>query len=395
MTNAFTNHISRQLFSLICLVTFFSSLSLSTLIFLSALLNEQGFSQQAIGSVLSAPLIPALIALFSAGAFLQRISCIQLMIISQALMVLGFIGTEYTLSSTLATLIFRGLIGFGAGLYFSASTIYVRGLLSGPKTVYFFGIYASMFPLPNAFGPIIAQWYFQNHGASGFFLYMALPGLLALLALIALHLSRKRVAPPTQATTVHWQSYFQVLCARKFHALAFGIFSIGLLWGFVTGYMALYLTQHYLLVGLFFLPMSIALFGSRFGLLRLLGGFSRHTLVACSFGFMACAFTLVLSSNNPISIIAAGICFGIGYSLGFPILSIWVSDIFDIDQRPIALSIFNASFYCGIFGIPGLIGFLDLSLDSFYPLLFLIVLAIGMATFFSIAFRSQRQRGQA
>jgi MFS family permease len=174
-----------------------------------------------------------------------------------------------------------------------------------------------------------------------------------------------------------------------------GIFSIGVLWGFVTGYMALYLSQHNFSVGLFFLPMSLALFGSRFGLLGILSGFSRPVLVACSFVLMACAFALVLNLHSPIPIILAGICFGFGYSLGFPILSVWVSDSFDIDQRPIALSAFNASFYCGIFGVPSLVGYLALPPNSSYPLFLLMALSIGMGVFFSIAFRNQIQRRQA
>ena len=395
MTSAFANNSSRRLFSLLCLVTFFGSLSLSTLIFLSTLLNGQGYSQHTIGSVLSAPLIPTLIALFSAGAILQRISCIRLMIISQALMILGFVGIEYALSSGLLTTIFRGLIGFGSGFYFSASMIYARSLLSGPKTIYFFGIYASMFPLPNAFGPIASQWYFQNHGSDGFFLYMALPGLLALLGLIFLSIFFKEFDRSTKTATVHLRSYYQILCAKQFHALGLGIFSIGVMWGFVTGYIALYLSQHNFSVGLFFLPMSIALFGSRFGLLGLLSRFSRPILITSSFGLMACAFAFVLSPNSPISIIVAGVCFGVGYSLGFPILSVWASDSFDIDQRPIALSAFNASFYCGIFGVPGLIGFLAFPPNSSYPLFLLMALAIGMGVFFSIAFGNQMQRRKA
>ena len=159
--------------------------------------------------------------------------------------------------------------------------------------------------------------------------------------------------------------------------------------------MALYLSQDNFSVGLFFLPMSLALFGSRFGLLGILRGFSRPILVACSFGLMACAFALVLSLHSPIPIILAGTCFGVGYSLGFPILSVWVSDSFDIDERPIALSAFNASFYCGIFGIPSLIGSLALSPNSSYPLFLLMVLAMSMGVFFSVAFRNQMQRRQA
>ncbi|MBT8561291.1 MFS transporter [Polynucleobacter paneuropaeus] len=395
MTSAFANNSSQRYFSLLCLVTFLGSLSLSALIFLSALLNEDGYSQQAIGSVLSAPLVPTLIALFSTGALLQKISCIRLMIISQALMILGFIGLEYALSSSFLSTIFRGLIGFGSGFYFSASMIYVRSLLSGPKIIYFFGIYASMFPLPNAFGPIVAQWYFKNHGSDGFFLYMALPGLLALLTLIALSIIFKEFDRSSKPAAIRLHSYYQILCAKRFHTLGLGIFSIGVLWGFVTGYMALYLSQHNFSVGLFFLPMSLALFGSRFGLLGILSGFSCPVLVACSFVLMACAFALVLNLHSPIPIILAGICFGVGYSLGFPILSVWVSDSFDIDQRPIALSAFNASFYCGIFGVPSLIGLLALPPNSSYPLFLLMALAIGMGIFFSIAFKNQVQGRQA
>ena len=47
MTSAFANNSSQRYFSLLCLVTFFGSLSLSTLIFLSTILNEEGYSQQA------------------------------------------------------------------------------------------------------------------------------------------------------------------------------------------------------------------------------------------------------------------------------------------------------------------------------------------------------------
>jgi MFS family permease len=194
---------------------------------------------------------------------------------------------------------------------------------------------------------------------------MALPGLLALLTLIALSIIFKELDCPSKTVATRLHSYYQILCAKKFHALGLGIFSIGVLWGFVTGYMALYLSQHNFSVGLFFLPMSLSL------------------------------FALVLSLHGPLLIILAGICFGVGYSLGFPILSVWVSDSFDIDQRPIALSAFNASFYCGIFGVPSLIGYLALPPNSSYPLFLLMALAIGMGVFFSLAFKNQVQRRQA
>lgn len=379
MTSSFAGDLSRLTFFSLCLITFLGSLSLSTLVLLSVLLNVEGHSAESIGIILSSPLAPTLIALFSAGGILKKISCIQLMTIGQGLVVLGFIGMEFNISSVLTATVLRSLIGFGAGLYFSASMIYARTLLTGKKTIYLFGIFASMMPLPNAFGPIIAEWYFQGYGLKYFFLYMALPALLAFIGLIAL---LRLGGAPVKTASINVKSYFQVLGSKKFQCLTFGIFAIGLLWGFVIAYISLYFSRHHLAVGLFFFPMSITLFCSRFGLLGILNNFSNNYLVACSFGLMAFAFILILNIHSPFSLIFSGLIFGLGYSLGFPILGVWVSDIFESDRRPIAMSLFNASFYSGIFGIPFLLGLLSIEPSSNYSFILLIILAVCMTLFF-------------
>lgn len=392
MTKSFANDLDRHLFGALCLSTLVGSLTVSTLAFFSTLLNARGYSEQAIGLILSAPLIPTLVALFGAGAVLRKISCIQLMVIGQGLVILGFLGIDYSLDSPLVVAALRGLIGLGVGFCFSASTIYVRNLLIGPKTIYLFGIFSSMLPLPNAFGPLLAEWYFLNYGESHFFLVMALPAIAALIALCAL---LKIERPPVSAKSMTFDCYFQVLRVKIFRELALAIFCIGLMWGFVIAYISLYLFQHHFPIGFFFLPMSLALFGSRFGLLAALEGISNHILVGCSFGLIAFAFGLILAAHNSSSLIFSGIFFGVGYSLGFPILSVWVSDILDISKRPAAMSLFNAIFYCGIFTIPFAIGLLGLPPNSIYPLVFLMVLAISMGLFFSFAASQQRLEKRA
>ena len=97
-----------------------------------------------------------------------------------------------------------------------------------------------------------------------------------------------------------------------------------------------------------------------------------------AFSLIALAFALMLFVPTPLVSAVAGFIFGFGYSLGFPVLSVWLSDVFDIESRPIAMSLFNAYFHCGIFGIPLIVGMFESQLLLKYSLTLLIAVAMGV-----------------
>ena len=390
MIRSFLNNLDRRMFSFLCFVTFLGSLTTSTLTFLSTILADAGYSQRETGAILAAPLVPVLLALLSAGAVLRKISCIELMIVGQGFVVAGFIGLEYGFRSFFIAAIFRGLIGLGVGFYFSASMIYVRSLLVGPKTIYLFGIFASMMPLPNAIGPSIAEWYFRHNGIEHFFLCMAIPASLAFSCLV---LALKKESIGIRPAFVAPLSYLKILRTREFCILGLGIFSIGLMWGFVIAYMSLYLSQSHVSVGLFFVPMSLILFGSRFGFLSRISHLPKNLLTSISFSLMALAFALILALQTSTSSVIAGFFFGLGYSLGFPVLGVWVSDAFDVENRPIAMSLFNVFFHGGIFMVPLMVGLLENHFGLNYSLVLLIAIAMGMGLYFYWSVTSSKNSG--
>jgi len=80
--------------------------------------------------------------------------------------------------------------------------------------------------------------------------------------LIDLRGQQHRVQPATTGP-----SYRQTLKSQRLLLPALGILAVGLIWGFAVAYVALYLVDRNIPVGAFFLPLSFALFGSRFDLL--------------------------------------------------------------------------------------------------------------------------------
>jgi len=379
--NPFRDDTARKNYVLVCVAVFFLFTTTSTLTVLSVVLSNLRYAPADIGYILASPIVPVLVSLLVAGRVVQGIGVLLTMLLGAGLTVAGFVAFEVGISSLAGAVVCRSVIGLGFGLLFSSSTVCVRDLLTGPSTTYFFGIFSALVPLPNAFAPSLGEWYLQHFGIDNFFLWLALPAIIGSLVLMYLFIQQSSA----QSTTIGplYTSYGRTLKRREFLLPALGILAVGLIWGFAVAYAALYLVGRNIPVGSFFLPLSLALFGSRFSLLAYLQCLDRSRLVTLAFTGMSLAYGLLLMGKNVAVCALAGLVFGLGYSLAFPTLSVWASDEFGVAERPIVMSLFNAFFHAGIFALPLVLGlFSGISLSLL--LVSLTVLGGGLALGFYI-----------
>jgi len=341
----------KRAFYVFCGLAFLSFLTTSTLTYLSVMLASVGMAPTDIGAVLGSPLIPTVAGVLFAGKLIHRYGALPVAIAGQVLTLLSFLGMGLVLADPLGAMIARFMVGLGAGLVFPAMLIYARGLLSGPNTVYWFGIFTSMVPLPNFIGPPLAEWYFTHHGSQWFFPVFALPLLVSIVMMKFVEADIP--APQTGATST---GYMRLLTKKSLWLPYAAIITVGQLWGFMLSFMALLLQGHAIPVGFFFTSATLAMLLSRFTIMRWLGRKPAHWVVAGGLISMSAGY-LALSSlalSGPI-VAMAGVVFGIGYSTAFPVLSLWVADQFPLAERGQPMALFTAVFQASIFGLPYLV----------------------------------------
>jgi hypothetical protein len=165
------------------------------------------------------------------------------------------------------------------------------------------------------------------------------------------------------------------------------IFIVGMTWGFVISFMALFLHQRHVDTALFFSSCTSALIASRFLLLGSLTRVPKDVTVAAGLFLMATSYVVIVEQVSPgFTTIAAGVIFGIGYSLAFPILSVWISDQFPADSRAKPIALFSALFHAGIFSLPVLVGAMSQTLSLDRILLCLAILAGAWALWLVLHF---------
>jgi len=182
----FIDAAARRHYILVCAAIFLLFTTTSTLTLLSVVLSNLRYGQADIGQILAAPIAPVLVSLLLAGRVVERIGALPTMLVGAGLTVAGFVAFEVGISSLAGAIVCRSVIGLGFGLLFSASTIFVRNLLTGPSTTYFFGIFSALVPLPNAFAPSLGEWYLRRFGSDHFFLWLSIPAIIGACVLMVL-----------------------------------------------------------------------------------------------------------------------------------------------------------------------------------------------------------------
>lgn len=319
----------------------------SMLALLSVVLKKQGLPPDLIGVVLAAPAPSILITMLLAGPIITRFGALQVARTGALVMLLSYLSFELTVDSFYGAMGSRVCHGIGYALFMPAAMIYADSHLSGEHKVYYFGIYASMFPLPNVVGPPLAEAYLRYVGVEQLFLFTALPALLGAILVFSL--------TPTMKTTVARAAlvdYLHLLRQRSLWTPYAGIFVVGAFYGFAVSFMALMLDARHIPVSYFFVTFTVCLFSSRFLLLRYVQRLSKVFVLTTGLAFLSCAYLVLALLDAPTATGIAGILFGLGYSVAYPTLSVWVTQQFPTDKQGMPLTLYNAIFTLGIFMLP-------------------------------------------
>lgn len=347
---AYIDVASKREFWIFTLATFLAFFTNTQAAYLSVLLQRAGLSTHDIGIVLAAYGAGVLVFSFLSGAIANKLGVLLSVRVGLTAIALGYASHEITFGNETGMIVSRFVQGAGFGIFLAPAMSYAKSRLGKQKFIYLFGVYASMVPLPQAFGPALAELYATLYGTNGLFTVGSIPIVLALLLTIPLRslaLLSGAAAP---------LSFLQVARSPAIRIPLFAIAVVGVMFGFITSFMALVLTQKAIPIAAFFSTFSIAMFASRFLLLRRIDRYSRQFVVASGLLLMGLSYSGVAIADGSVIAIAAGILFGLGYSVAYPLLSTWATEGFDAAARTTPLAVFNTVFNAGILLTPYLVG---------------------------------------
>jgi predicted MFS family arabinose efflux permease len=319
----------------------------SMLALLSVVLKKQGLPADLIGVVLAAPAPSILITMLLAGPIITRFGALQIARAGALIMLMSYLSFELTVDGFYGAMGSRVCHGIGYALFMPAAMIYADSNLTGGHKVYYFGIYASMFPLPNVIGPPLAEAYLRYVGVERLFLFTAIPSLLGAVLVFSLTPTKKAAVARTALI-----DYLHLLRQRSLWTPYAGIFLVGAFYGFAVSFMALLLDARHIPVSYFFVTFTVCLFSSRFLLLRYVQRLSKALVLATGLAFLSCSYLVLALGAAPAATIVAGVLFGFGYSVAYPTLSVWVTQQFSPDKQGMPLTLYNAIFTLGIFMLP-------------------------------------------
>lgn len=345
--SAFHSPRDRLEFWLFAAATFVVSTTNSILALLALVLAQKHMSPEQIGIVLASPAVPMVLTMLLAGTVVARLGALQMARAGALIIVLSYASFELTAGSFAGAMASRVGYGIGHALFMPAGLLYVTAKLTPRHKVYYVGIYASMYPLPNIIAPLLAEAYLWRYGVDGLFLYSSVPALAGLLLVLGL--------TPSAAAAVRRAplgEYLQHLRNPHLRTAYGGIFFFGLCWGFTVSFMALLLESRGVPVAYFFTTFTICVFGARFLLVRFVQHLPRPVLFAAALGFLGLAFGLLAFVQGPIGVLAAGTLIGLGHSIAYPTLGVWVEQQFGPGQQGMPLALFNALFTLGIYLLP-------------------------------------------
>jgi MFS family permease len=338
-------------FYLFCTSTFLSLLGTSSIAYFSVVFADYGMSASEIGLILSSALLPAVLGTMFCGSLLTRLSPFQIALAGQALTLVAHVSFFATISDPVGAAASRFLVGAGFGLFFPAGLVYARSLISGQNTVFMFGIYSTMITLPNFFGPGIAEIIYRTSGVRPLLLTFTLPHILSLLLMRFL----PRSTEPIRSSKL--LGYVAILRMKSILVPNSAITIVGLMWGFMLSFMALYLETVKVPATVFLSGATLSMLVSRVTIMAWLGKKPKHLIAGLGLVLMGLGYAaLPICGSNSVAVGVSALVFGLGYSTVFPVASVWATDQFDPAQRGRVTAVFTAFFQAAIFVVPWLAG---------------------------------------
>jgi MFS family permease len=347
--------------------------------------TREGFDLHAVGLLLSLFAFPVLLMSFLIGMIAGRIGVLQTMRLATGLIIIGFASLYFTVDSFYGALASRMIQGLGQGLFLGSILTYAQSLLSPRRFVYLLGVFSTMAPLSQAFGPPFGAAVLNAFGARTMFLIALVPALVGFALTFTV-----RVLPVTAKP--RGLDFGRALRRDRLAPLAAG-FVNGTMFGFIMAYLAAVLEAKALPIGAFFIASTAAMLAGRLLAMRRMEAVDRHFLVAGGFVLEALAFTSIALAGGSWFVIAAGILFGMGYSVIYPILSAWMSDGLAPAERVGPQGLLNAIFGLGMFAMPFPQTYLIAAIGYNWALVCHAVLAVVSAAALSLVALRHPQQG--
>jgi len=319
---------------------FLTALTNQQAVLLAVVWEEAGFAHRDIGLLIAIYGIPLVLMSLFSGTVANRIGLLPTVRIGAVLTCLGLASLAVTYDSFFGSLASRLVQGVGFALFHAPIMTYGTTRLTQERFVQLFGLLSAMAPLPYAFGPILAEYVYHAYGARLFLLLGSLPGLLALPLLWTVRPGEK-AQPEVGGLT-------GLMTSRRIFLPMLAAVVYGSMFGFIGAYMAPLMLERGMTVGAFFTSFTLSIFGARFGLLALVENIDRRLVVAGGAIVLAAGLLLAAFAHNATFAVAAGFVFGLGHSVGFPVISAWICDGTPPEKRAIPLALFNATFFAAI-----------------------------------------------
>ncbi len=336
----FIDGVARFEYARLAIAIFLTALTNQQAVMLAVVWEEAGFAHRDIGLLIAIYGIPLVLMSLFSGLVANRIGLLPTVRIGAVLTCLGLASLAVTYDSFFGSLVSRLVQGIGFALFHAPVMTYGTTRLTQERFIQLFGLLSAMAPLPYAFGPILAEYIYHGYGARIFLLLGSLPGLLALPLLWTVR--------PGEKATPEVGGLTGLLTSRRIFLPMLAAVVYGSMFGFISAYMAPLMLERGMTVGAFFTSFTLSIFGARFGLLALVENVDRRLVVAGGALVLAAGLLLAAFAHNATFAVAAGFVFGLGHSVGFPVISAWICDGTPPEKRAIPLALFNATFFAAI-----------------------------------------------
>ena len=340
----FIDAAGRREFFAMCVAGFFFSVTHNYSALLAIVFERSGHSLTSTGLLLSLFAPPAIAAAFFSSAIVARLGALSAARWAIALTVIGLCSLAFTRESFALATVSRVIQAVGVGLFLPAAMVYVQSRITRARFVYLVTVFSAGIPLAAAIAPPLGEWTLRHWGETAMFAQAAIPGVIGVLLTLGL----RSVPPSGNATGLALTGAFRGAFVLPYVAVAMG----GALYGFSVSYLAVDLQTRALALAAFFVPSSVGMVAVRFVAMRWLSAMRPPKLVMASLAIYAVSFALIAIARDAFVMGLAGVAFGVGNAIMYPVVSAWLGEGLAPHERAGPQAIGTAAFYLGIYATP-------------------------------------------
>ena len=340
----FIDFAGRREFAVMCVAGFLFSVTHNYSALLAIVFERSGHALPSIGLLLSLFAPPAIAAAFFSSAIIARLGALSAARWAIILTVVGLCSLAFTRENFALSIASRVVQAVGVGLFLPAAMVYVQSRITRARFVYLVTVFSAGIPLAAAVAPPLGEWTLRHWGESAMFAQAALPGVLGVLLTLGLRAAPSGAASSGLALAGAFRGGFILPY--------FAVMTGGALYGFSISYLAVDLQARVITLAAFFVPSAVGMVIVRFIAMRWLSAMRPPKLVTASLAIYALSFVLIAVAADAWVMGLAGVAFGIGNAIMYPVVSAWLGEGLAPQERAGPQAVATAVFYLGIYATP-------------------------------------------